>query len=260
MSFLSEVLANKQMEIAESAPIQALGKARGTFLNGMAASGKDKINIVAEVKPRSPAGVFRTEAFDGQLVSTYEEHASAISVLTDEKYFGGSFELLARVSAATTLPTLCKDFVLSRQQIQRARACGAEAVLLIVKILDATSLSELSAQVTQLGMTPVVEVQSFNELAVAEEIDAPAILINNRNLSTLAISLKTTIELAPLVSKRRTVISASGINNYGDIAILKPYVQNFLIGSSLMQAKNLAAKFAELKGPSPCQPALGGTC
>lgn len=244
MSFLAEVMEHKAKELdTTGATAPRLSQARGNFLAGLQNPG---VNIIAEVKPRSPSMKNAPANSLNALLASYNRHARAISVLTDEKFFGGSFQLLNQVSASSTLATLCKDFIVAEKQVVAARAAGAEAVLLIVRILDPATLETLFRTIATLGMTPLVEVQSFGELKLAHELAPPAILINNRNLATLAIDLKTTAELAPLVDKQCTVIAASGINDSSDIALLRPYVNNFLIGSAFMRSPDLELTFADL--------------
>jgi indole-3-glycerol phosphate synthase len=144
------------------------------------------------------------------------------------------------------LPTLCKDFVIDPYQCFEARLAGAQAVLLIVKILDDPLLDELYKIIVALGMTAVVEVQSENELSRALALQPQVILINNRNLETFAIDFQTTKTLAPKISKEVITISASGISHARDIEELLPYCSNFLIGSSLMVAADLSEKLREL--------------
>jgi indole-3-glycerol phosphate synthase len=167
-------------------------------------------------------------------------------VLADERYFGGSIDLLRTVSRISTVPTLCKDFVVDPYQCFEARDAGATAILLIVKILSDRLLRDLHEAARKLGLTAVVEVQTEEELRRAVHIDPSVILINNRNLDTFVISLETTEKLALQVPDGPIVISASGINAAADIAKLLPFSTTFLIGSALMQSQNMEALLSEL--------------
>ncbi len=208
-------------------------------------------HIIAEIKPKSPsAGILNQELPLEEVIAAYNEFASGISVLTDEKYFGGSLQLLTKVSADTIRPTLCKDFVIDPYQCYEARCAGAQAVLLIVKILDRNLLAELQFIIYALGMTAVVEVQTEEEMKIALSVDPSIILINNRNLTTFTVDLKTTEDLAPMVPPEIVVIGASGVETRADVDRLAPFCHALLVGSSLMRAPDIKSKLAELCTPS----------
>jgi len=259
---LDDIVANKQLEIAKmhgSLSLDVLQEhatpASGRFAQTLQKQG---INLITEIKPKSPsAGVLRTELKLSELLEQYCQYASAISVLTDAKYFGGSFDLLQEVSQKTNLPLLCKDFILDEYQCYVARSMGAEAVLLIVKILADDQLARLSKLIASLGMTPVVEVQSVGETKRAVSLGSQCILINNRDLETLAVDLDTTIRLAPLIPSGVIAISASGISEREQIDYLSQACTNFLIGSSLMKSHNISEKLATLKGQGKTEKAVG---
>jgi indole-3-glycerol phosphate synthase / phosphoribosylanthranilate isomerase len=248
-STLREIVENKRREVAE---LQASGtqptppRARGTFLPALQEEGT---RIIAEIKPKSPsAGTLNASVDLGGLTRTYSRYAAAISVLTDEKYFGGTMESLRTVATNTNVPALCKDFILHSVQIDQARNAGAEAVLLIVKILDATTLRELHEKIVSLNMVPVVEVQNEEELSIALSVEPRCILINNRDLETFEIDLATTERLAPKIPKHIQVISASGVEERTDIERLQKYTNCFLVGSSLMRSPAIDRKLRELVG------------
>jgi indole-3-glycerol phosphate synthase/phosphoribosylanthranilate isomerase len=253
-NILDEIVANKKLELAKmqsSALSIATLRERSTPARGQFAQAlrKDGINLITEIKPKSPSsGVLRTDLDLPTLLEQHGQYASAISVLTDEKYFGGSYELLHQVSKKTDLPLLCKDFILDDYQCYLARSVGAEAVLLIVKILSDDQLAQLSKLITSLGMTAVVEVQTEEEAKRAISLGSECILINNRNLETLAVDLETTIRLAPLIPADTITISASGISEREQIDYLCQACTNFLIGSSLMKSQNIVDKLSTLKG------------
>lgn len=250
---LDEIVAHKREETAarrrqkslESLKVQAESLAPLVGLPFEAALRREKpIHLITEIKPSSPsAGILQVDVNLGALLAAYNQYASTISVLTDEKYFGGSFERLSDVSRQSPHPVLCKDFILEAYPVYEARLAGAAAVLLIVKILDDVTLRHLYALIRELGMTPVVEVQTEAELERALAIGAQVLLINNRDLSTFEISLETTHRLVQALHRTLPpekrgeiiVISASGIGSRMDIEFLRPSAQCFLIGSSLMK-------------------------
>ncbi len=198
-NILDKIIANTRVEIESKQASLELDKLKqsvkpgdGSFLQALR---KPALNIIAEIKPKSPSADNLINDFRiDDIVTVYNKYASAISVLTDEKYFGGSFELLAEVSKKSHLPTLCKDFILDPYQCYLARQNGAQAVLLIVKILDQEELEILYKQINDLAMTAVVEVQNKVELerAMALKPQPEVILINNRNLDDFKISFDTT--------------------------------------------------------------------
>lgn len=202
-----------------------------------------EVSIVAEIKPASPSMGDISTKDPFAILTEYEHFASALSVLTDMRFFKGSFELLAAIAAKTRLPVLCKDFIIDPFQIENAKNCGASAVLLIVKLLDRERLLNFYSLVRSLGMTPVVEIQTESELAQAVDLGAEVILINNRNLETLEVSLETTSKLAPLVPQEITVISASGIQRAEDMLLLHKYSKTFLVGTALMQCETPSSLF-----------------
>lgn len=235
---LEELKASPRAEALE-AMRERLSKADGRFLEALDESSARPC-IIAEFKPASPsAGILNNTRTVAQAVVSYRD-AVALSVLTDGNFFGSSFEKLAEVRSVTNQPLLCKDFIISKHQVYRARECGADAVLLIVKLLAQDALVELYREIKELGMTPVVEVQTEEELHVAESLNSEVILINNRNLVTLEMDPETTARLAPLVKNAKHVIAASGVETPSDISRLARYAKTFLIGSALMKSSDPA--------------------
>ncbi|MFQ3582380.1 MAG: indole-3-glycerol-phosphate synthase [Chloracidobacterium sp.] len=244
---LSEIVAARRQFLTHDQPsFQALAPARGTLLPALQT---DAPAIIAEIKPISPSdGVLQAQPDLPAILSVYDARAAAISVLTEPRYFGGSLDLLREVAGRSSRPTLCKDFILDIRQVHAARAAGAEAVLLIVKILDDERLQSLHAEIERWNMTPVVEVQTEAELERALAVDPSVMLINNRNLETFEISLDTTKRLAPRVPLGIVTVAASGIHGRADIEALLPYCTRFLVGTHLMRAPDLTAAFDELLG------------
>lgn len=196
--------------------------------------------FILECKKASPSKGLIRENFDSvEIASVYKDLASAISVLTDEKYFQGSFDFLPLVSKAVTQPVLCKDFIIDSYQIYLARHYQADAILLMLSVLNDEQYRQLAAVAHSLNMGVLTEVISEEELQRAVQLEARIIGINNRDLRDLSIDLDRTRTLAPRVPHGVTVISESGINNYSQIRELSRYANGFLIGSALMSETNL---------------------
>lgn len=257
-NLLAEIVEHKRAEVsarkaiaAGSAPVatatQTGGYAstqRSRFLEALSGDG---LHLIAEVKPKSPsAGALSQNNLD-QLLAAYGSFAHALSVLTDEKYFAGNLDLLRTATARTGLPALCKDFFIDEFQVHEAHEAGAEAILLIVKILDDEQLLALHQLAIELGMTPVVEIQNQEELSRAMAVSPRVLLINNRDLTTFEINFDTTKSLSQLVGDNNIiVVSASGIENRADIEELLPFARRFLVGSSIMRSENPHGKLKEL--------------
>lgn len=245
---LSGIVKARRAAYADRSPTPPLGlqPAAGRFPAALAGDGA---TLIAEIKPRSPSeGVLQAAPDLARRLPVYDDYAAAISVLTEPDYFGGSFELLAEVARRSSRPTLCKDFIVHPAQIYDARRAGAEAVLLIVKILDDAQLADFHAEIRRWNMTPVVEVQTEAELERALRVNPAVVLINNRNLETFEVSPETTKRLAPRIPSGIVTIAASGVHRRADIETLLPYATRFLVGTSLMRAADLAAAFADLLG------------
>jgi len=198
--------------------------------------------FILECKKASPSkGVIREDFDPAAIAGVYKDHASAVSVLTDEKYFQGSFDFLPVVSAAITQPVLCKDFIIDPYQIYLARYYQADAILLMLSVVNDEQYRQLAAVAHSLNMGVLTEVISDEELARATALGAKVVGINNRDLRDLSIDLDRTRRLAPKVAHGVTVISESGINNYAQVRELSHFANGFLIGSALMSEADLSA-------------------
>ncbi len=209
------------------------------------------VALIAECKERSPSGGLLQRPYDPlRLAQRYVANgAAAISVLTEPEFFGGNLDHLQAVRAAVDAPVLCKDFIIDPIQVLAARAVGADAVLLIVGVLDDAGLRDLQALATRLSMHAVVEVHSEKEVDRALRADASIIGINNRDLTTMKTDRETTVRLRPLVPAGRVVISESGIESRADVdELLRCEVDAVLVGESLLRAADLEAKVRELSG------------
>jgi indole-3-glycerol phosphate synthase len=207
--------------------------------------------LIAEMKQASPsAGVIQERADIRSMACAYQAGgASAISVLTEGHFFRGNLSHLRQVKEAVSLPVLQKDFIIDPFQIYEGRIAGADALLLIVAILDPGQLRELVEWARSLGLVPLVEVHDEEDLKKIMELDLPLIGINNRNLKTLAVNLETTFRLFEKVGRGAMVISESGIKNREDVKRLQEVgVKGILVGEVLMRAADPARKIRELLG------------
>jgi len=205
--------------------------------------------IVAEVKKASPSkGLIRADFDPVAIASDYAAHgASAISVLTEERFFQGDLAYLEQIHASVKVPLLRKDFMLDPYQIVEAKSFGADAVLFIAAMLDGQLLVELRQQASELQMDSLVEVHSEKELETALKAGAQLIGINNRDLKTFAVDLATTERLAPLVPAGVPAVCESGIDSIEQIRRVESFgVHVFLIGESLMRAPEPGVKLSEL--------------
>lgn len=201
-----------------------------------------KTAFILECKQASPSKGKIRENFDPvEIANVYKDFASAISVLTDEKYFQGSFDFLPLVSATVTQPVLCKDFIIDPYQIYLARFYQADAILLMLSVLDDEQYVQLAAVAHSLNLGVLTEASNEEELERAIKLKAKVVGINNRDLRDLSIDLNRTRELAPRVPHGTLVISESGINDYAQIRELSRFANGFLIGSALMSEPDLTS-------------------
>jgi indole-3-glycerol phosphate synthase len=209
------------------------------------------LSVIAEFKRRSPsAGEISATATVAGQVGAYERGgAAALSVLTDERHFGGSLEDLRAARAASSLPILRKDFIVDPYQLYEAAVNGADAVLLIVRALEDAELREMFEVARGLDLDCLVEAHDGEELERALRLDADVIGINNRNLDEGTVDVATTYELMPDVPAGKTVVAESGISARAELAELERVgVDAVLIGSALMTAEDPEALTRELTG------------
>ena len=260
MSILAKILEQKKSEIA-ALDAQALRRAAGTspaprdFLSAIRGEGLGVkgVRLIAELKRASPSrGVLAPHLDLFQVADLYTQNgASAISVLTDEKFFLGSLETLRRLrfERGLELPLLRKDFIIHEAQIYESRANGADTILLIAAALtDDSLLAGLHALALDLGLTPLVEVHDEDETERALKIPGIRLIgINNRNLSTFEVTLETTERLRPMIPEVITVVAESGIFNAGDVERLaNANVNAILVGEALVTSEDIAARVREL--------------
>jgi indole-3-glycerol phosphate synthase len=205
--------------------------------------------IIGEIKRSSPSkGLIRADFSPVVIARDYADHgASAISVLTEERFFQGSLTYLEEIKAAVTVPLLRKDFIIDSYQVTEARSYGADAILLIAALLDPSLLRELRETAAALSLDTLVEVHNQEELERALEARAEIIGINNRDLRTFQVSLATTEKLAPRVPAGTLIVCESGIDGAEQIRQVERWgVRTFLIGESLMRAPSPGEKLQEL--------------
>ena len=211
----------------------------------------DRISLIAEIKFASPsAGIICKKTDPVTIGKIYEKAgAAAISLLTDKKFFGGDLNHLSRLKKAISLPVLRKDFIIDEVQVRESFLGGADATLLIARILSHRQLKDLRDICHDLGMAALVEVHDRLDIEKAVACGADIVGINNRDLNTFNVSLETTLKLAPLVPEGHIIVSESGVKNKGDLQLLKQAgIQAVLVGTSLMKSKDIGKKARELAG------------
>ena len=256
ISILSEILHRKREVVARlradlasqdfrDRALAIRANARPHRLLRALESNSGRVNIIAEFKRRSPsAGTIRSDLSATDVSTRYERGgACAISVLTDEQYFGGSILDLGAIRASTALPLLRKDFIIDPIQIYEAAIAGADAVLLIAGALDDTALAKLRAITEdELALDALTEVHTSEELRRALNAGAKMIGVNNRNLQTFQVSLETSERLIAEAPRDRVMISESGLQNSESLRHLQTLgFRGFLIGEALMRASDPGA-------------------
>jgi indole-3-glycerol phosphate synthase len=268
MSFLDDILAHKRMEIARQAAAQPLAEVRAEA--AMAARPLDFVAgargcaarpaLIAEIKRRSPSRGLLAADFDPlRLARIYRENGAAcISVLTDERFFGGSLAQLAGVrDQESGIPLLRKDFMCDPYQVYQARAAGADAILLIVAALTPEQLRALHALAASLGMAALIEVHAEAELEIALACSPSLVGINNRDLRSFTVDLGTTERLAQRIPPEVCVVAESGIHGPDDLARLAAIprpggamgVDAILVGEALVTAADVGAMVRLLTQP-----------
>jgi indole-3-glycerol phosphate synthase len=208
-----------------------------------------RINVIAECKRRSPSrGILRADYNPAALARGYEAAgAAALSILTEPTFFDGALAHLHAVREAVRLPLLRKDFIVDRYQLLEARACGADAVLLIVATLSDAELRELHREAGTLGLAALVEVHDAEEVERAVSAGADIIGVNNRNLRTLAVDTQASETAASRIPSHVIAVSESGLKTASDLAHLRALgYRAFLIGERFMTARDPGAALGEL--------------
>lgn len=211
----------------------------------------DEISFICEVKKASPSKGLIAESFDPiQIAGEYETAgAAAISVLTEPEFFMGSNDYLTQIKKSVMIPVLRKDFTIDPYQIYEAKVIGADAVLLICTLLDTETIRTYLEICDELGLSAIVEAHDEVEVSTALQSGARIIGVNNRDLTTFEVDLKTCIRLREQIPESITFVAESGIKTPQDVQMLKDAdVNAVLIGETLMRSENKRAKLAELRG------------
>jgi indole-3-glycerol phosphate synthase len=233
----TRVASARAREAASSLERRALSKRPDGSAFVEALMRRDRINVIAECKRRSPSrGVLRAAYDPVEIARDYERAgAAAISVLTEPSFFDGGLDHLETVRAAVSVPVLRKDFIIDEYQLLEARAAGANAALLIVAALDDAELTRLSTTTDQLGLAALVEVHNREECERALAVGARLIGVNNRNLRTLEVDLKASEAIAAILPTDIVAISESGLRSPDDLRRLRSLgYRAFLMGERFM--------------------------
>lgn len=251
---LDRIVAAKAGRLEETKrrlPLARLARPTGRNTRSLAAalSRSDRVNIIAEIKQRSPSkGILREDFDPARIAKSYANGgAAALSVLCEEDFFGGSLEHLEAIRNQVGLPLLRKDFIFDEYQIYESASAGADAVLLIVAILGDELLARLIGLAGNVGLQALVEVHSADEMGRAAQAGASIIGVNNRDLTTFNVDLETSVRLVALAPTGAILVSESGIHNGQDIRRLKSAgFSGFLVGEHLMRASNPGDALAQL--------------
>ena len=255
---LDKIYSHKLKEVAEDkelVPVEILKERCKTLsqtgIFSQALKRNNGIRVIAEVKKASPsAGIIRDDFDYVAIAREYESSgAAAISVLTDKEFFKGDLKYLTEIKDSVTIPLLRKDFIIDPYQIYEARAAGADAILLIARLLTKEQIDSFLEISHNLGMECLVEIHDSAELDKILETGSEIIGINNRDLDTFQTDLNTSLHLCPLIPGERVIISESGIRTRDDVRRLEEAgVDAILIGETLMRSNNISSKMKELFG------------
>lgn len=255
MTILDEIIQHKVTEVRERKQKRPLilirEKVTPCDRDFKAALTQPGISVIAEIKRQSPsAGLIREDFDPSHIADIYTRSgASAISVLTDAKYFGGHSSYLMKTRSHSTIPILRKDFIIDPYQIVEARALGANAVLLIASVLEAEEIDAFIETASEMGMDCLVEVHDEAELEKALGTKASIIGINNRDLKTFTIDLDTSLRLRSMVPESIVTVSESGIETREDVIRLEEAgFDAILVGTTLMKSGDIGARLRELTG------------
>lgn len=250
MDFLTRILTTKAEEIANMPEEPLLDTKNRPSLYQTIQQSPEHMHLIGEVKRASPSKGVINQTVDcvAQAIAYQQAGVSGISVLTDEQYFNGSIEDLRKVSQVVDTPLLCKDFIISKKQLLRAKNAGASIVLLIVAALSDHQLANLHSDAYALGLEVLVEVHDQQELQRALAICAKIIGVNNRDLRTFNVSIDVSVAMAP--KQADTIfISESGFRTDRDVAQVARDYQGILVGETLMRSRDIAATVKELQVP-----------
>lgn len=252
---LDEIVAHKKEEVLQRKTLTSLREVEEMVAQTSlppdfrTALRQPGISVIAEIKRRSPSrGDILPDVDAVEVAAVYEQAgARALSILVDDKYFGGNLSDLTRVRNHTRIPCLCKEFVIDPYQIYEARAAGAAAVLLIVRILTDSELRSFLSEVEGLGMAALVETHTEEEVKRALDAGASIIGINNRDLDTLEVNIENTFRMKSLVPGGNILVSESGIKTRKEVKLLEASgIDAILVGESLLTSCNIREKLESL--------------
>jgi len=244
MSFLDKILDSKRIEIAEckrrisQSEIECMAAGRTGFRGFEKSLNQSGVRIIAEIKRASPSkGDINPDLNPADVAQAYQEGgAAALSVLTEPNFFKGSQEDLRSARAVITMPVLRKDFIIDPYQVYESAAMGADAILLIVRILDDKTLQDLYALARNLGLDILTEVFDEEDAARASALKATLIGINNRDLARFNTDINHAIRIAELLPEAASIVAASGVHSQTDIELnLANGIRRFLIGEALVK-------------------------
>jgi indole-3-glycerol phosphate synthase len=255
---LDDIIAHKKEELAETKRRMPLADVRARAADAQTTRGFGKalatgsgIRLIAEVKKASPSkGVIRADFDPIGIARIYDESGAAcISVLTEGKFFQGKLEYLGEIRKAVQLPLLRKDFIIDEYQIHEARAAGADAILLIAACLEKRQMEDFLGLAKIEGLDVLVEAHTGAELNKSLSAGAMIVGINNRDLKTFTVDLRTTLDMLKDIPDDRFVVSESGIKSRADVVMLEQAgTDAILVGESLMREKDIRKKVKELLG------------
>lgn len=251
---LERIVARTRADLAERmarTPMDALRERLGDkhtpTLGFERALRRRDLHLIAEYKPRSPSrGTLREGVTPADVIPHYDRHADAISVLCDVPHFGGGYDVLSSVRAMTTLPLLCKDFIVHGYQLLEARLAGADAVLLMASVLDDRALRSLWDEAASLGLDALVETHSPEEVRRVVSGPYRIVGVNSRDLRTMSIDHGHMFEQLATIPRDRVRVAESGFGSAADVAGARGRVDAILLGSELMSAPDIGTRLVEL--------------
>ncbi|MEE8169519.1 MAG: indole-3-glycerol phosphate synthase TrpC [Phycisphaerae bacterium] len=255
MAFLDDIVAHKRREVEALQVVPAPDASRGdgppATRDFAAVLRRPGLSVIAEIKRRSPSRGLLREALDAaEVAGLYERHgAAAVSCLTDRRFFGALADDLSSARAAVSVPVLRKDFLIDQVQVHESRWMGADAVLLIVRILSSDQLLNLMAIGRSLGMHALVEVHCAAELDAALDCGAGIIGVNNRDLDSFEVNLETALRLKQRIPADVICVAESGISRREDVVALETAgFDAILLGEALVRAADPGVRLGELMG------------
>ncbi len=256
---LKKIIVRKEQEVLQAkdliSPDEIMEKAydnRNTrdFFKALKDKADLKQNaIIAEIKKASPSkGVLRENFNPVEIAKSYEDHGAAcLSVLTDKDFFQGDNQYLIDARSAVSIPVLRKEFIIEPYQVFESRVLGADCILLIAACLSDSQMEDLAMLAITLKMDVLVEVHDLEELKRTIQLRLPMIGINNRNLRTFEVSLKTTIDLLQELDDETLVITESGILTSDDVSLMRENnIHSFLVGEAFMRQDNPGKALQEI--------------